>query len=339
MLYENKLCVLSGEEIGEFLHGKEDQIIEIVKQAYISHQKGDSALPHSTFLRFPDRPKDRIIGLPAYINGAAGIKWVASFPENIGRGMDRASATIILNSTETGRPYGILEGSIISAKRTAASAVLAAKLLSRQESAEEISLIGCGLINFEILRFFISQFRNIRKVSLFDIDIERARSFQTKASTITDANMQILEDLESVCKSSRIVSFATTASTPHVIDNSFLREAAIILNISLRDLGSNIIKDSINIVDDRDHVNREGTSIHLASQACGNTDFIVATIGQLLIDPKTSLGKSKPLIFSPFGLGILDIQLAKFVFEQAMNLDKGTAIDNFIPTNWLERPY
>lgn len=339
MEHNNNLRILSGDDIGQLLSGKEEQLVQLIREAYISHEKGDSALPHSIFLQFPNKPKDRIIGLPAYINGTAGIKWIASFSENIERGMDRASATIILNSLETGRPYGVLEGSIISAKRTAASAALAAKVLSKDEIVEELSFVGCGLINFEILKFLLSQFKDVKKISLFDIDSERARKFLEKAAIITTVDIQILGSVGEVCKSSKIVSFATTASVPHVINDSSLREDAIILNISLRDFGPNIIKNSINVVDDLDHVNRENTSIHLASQMHGTTDFVTASLGELLLGLKTIPEKTGRVIFSPFGLGILDIQLAKSAYEQDVKEGRGALVENFIPENWNKRSF
>ncbi len=336
---DNSLRIISGSDVGKLLIGKEEKIIKLTSAAYIAHQKGRSVLPHSVFLRFPSKPQNRIIGLPSYIDRTAGIKWIASFPSNIKRGMDRASAAIILNSLSTGRPYSILEGSIISAKRTAASAALAATILSNRRDIKDIAFIGCGFINFEIFKFILSQFPSLESVNLFDLNRKRARLFSDKVKIISNVKIKINNQIEESIQSSKIISFATTASAPHITNKSILLKESIILHISLRDIGSDIIKNSINVVDDVEHVNRENTSIHLASKKYGNADFIIASLGELLLGQKKFPNDSRPIIFSPFGLGILDIQLARFVYEQAVKENAGILIKDFIPPNWHEGPY
>src|SRR3954463_3447818 len=116
MTTEN-LLVLRGSDIRALLHGKKNEIMEAVKVAYCEHRAGHSFLPHSVFVRFPGREKERIIALPGYLGGTdeiAGIKWIASFPNNRDLGMSRASAIMVLNSMQTGRPEVVMEASTIS---------------------------------------------------------------------------------------------------------------------------------------------------------------------------------------------------------------------------------
>ncbi|WP_447035937.1 hypothetical protein [Streptomyces sp. DSM 118878] len=181
------MLIVRHSEVSRILDGRELDNIRTVADAYRIHAQGDSTVPHSVFLRFPGQPRNRIIGLPAYRGGdkpAAGMKWIASFPGNIERGIERASAAIILNSLETGRPEALIEGSLISATRTAASAALAAELLTRDRRPDGLALIGCGVFNLEILRHVQAALPGLKTLTLYDSSPRRAAEFAARAAAM-----------------------------------------------------------------------------------------------------------------------------------------------------------
>src|SRR5437867_7336500 len=167
-----ELSILNGNTVCGILRAHRDECIEIVRDAYLAHDHGQSVNPDSYFLRFPGKPDSRIIALPAYLgNGfdVAGLKWIASYPGNIQRGFPRASAVLVLNSYDTGYPFAILESSIISAARTAASAVLAAYWLSgRSRRAHSLGIVGTGFIARYVSEFLIDPGWAIEEVRLHD---------------------------------------------------------------------------------------------------------------------------------------------------------------------------
>jgi N-[(2S)-2-amino-2-carboxyethyl]-L-glutamate dehydrogenase len=345
-MHNDDILILKGSEVNSLLGGRELELIQTVRAAYETHARGESSLPHSTFLRFPDNQRDRIIALPAYLGDGweiAGIKWVASFPGNLEMGLDRASALVVLNSSRTGRPEAILEGSIISAKRTAASAALAAQCLHYRDihnadKTDSIGMIGCGLINFEIAQFLQAAEPGIKRFVVYDLDLTRGERFRRKCQkALGKVEVEVVGDVKTVLRSSALISIATTAVTPHIDDLSDAAPGSTILHISLRDLTPQAILSCDNVVDDIDHVCRAQTSIHLAEQLTGNRDFVRCALSDVLSGRADARRNAQSIvIFSPFGLGILDLAVSKLVRDLGLKQGRGTTIDSFLPESWAE---
>ncbi|MFF1478058.1 2,3-diaminopropionate biosynthesis protein SbnB [Streptomyces sp. NPDC058301] len=329
------MLIIGHRVVHDLLANQENHLLDLIADAYRLHDEGCTAVPNSVFLRFPGDARNRIIGLPAHVGGAeavAGVKWIASFPGNVAQGKLRASAAILLNSMADGSPEALLEASLISARRTAASAALAAAKLTPDPAPTGVSLIGCGPINGEILRFTHAALPSLREVALYDLDPARGEAFAEKARTmLPEARFTVLRRAEDALAAHRLVSLATTASEPH-LGLEACPAGATVLHVSLRDLTVEAILGAQNVVDDADHVCREQTSLHLAEQATGGRDFIDTPIGALLRG--TSGFRRDPertVVFSPFGLGALDMALARWVRDEARRLGRGIGIDAFLP--------
>lgn len=329
------MLIVGHDLVHELLDGRERELMALVRETYLDHHRGSAALPHSLFLRFPDNAADRIIALPAFVSRpipAAGVKWISSFPGNLQFGQPRASAAILLNSLVTGHPEALIEGSVISARRTAASAALAAELLTRGSPPVGVSLIGCGVINFEILRFLAAVFPAMSGVVVHDTDPDRAAGFAARCRELLPSiEVTVLDQLDEALRRHDLVSIATTSTTPHT-DLSACGPGSVVLHISLRDVYPHAVFSHHNVVDDADHVCREQTSLHRAEITCGNRDFIAASIAELITGGhRQGRCRDKVTVFSPFGLGVLDIAVAGFVRGLAESAGRGERIVNFLP--------
>lgn len=305
---------------------------EIIKQAYLLHARNKTINPNSYFLRFPDdAPNARIIALPAAIreqSPVAGLKWIASYPDNIQQGIQRASATIILNDFKTGYPFALLEGAFISAVRTVLSASLALQYLKPNKKIKALSIIGCGHIAKHFISSLIKLGWQLDKVLLHDLSSEHSLLLQKYIESNFNINVEVVSDLESsICNSSVLVT-TTTVAEPYIKNPLWFEHNPTILNLSLRDFAPDILLSSNNIVDDIEHVLSASTSPHLAYLKSGNQDFICGTIDGL-IQGDILLDKNKPTIFSPMGMGILDLAVANHVYQLASESDKKLDITNF----------
>ncbi|MEV4337044.1 2,3-diaminopropionate biosynthesis protein SbnB [Streptomyces sp. NPDC049590] len=326
-------AVIPGGQVHTALTGREKQVMEIVEEAYRLHGAGRTVNPPSYFLRFPDRPDARIIALPASCGGdigVDGIKWISSFPANIASGLPRASAALLLNDPATGYPFACMEGAIVSAVRTAASAALAADRLSRGRPRPlRLGFVGTGLIARYIHTFLAATGWEFEQVGVHDLRTEYARAFRTHLERSGErAPVTVHESAPDLLRSCDLVVFATVAGTPHITDPELFPHRPLVLHVSLRDLAPEIILRSANIVDDIEHCLKADTSVHLAEQRTGHRRFITGTLYDVLtgtVRPDPSL----PLVFSPFGLGVLDLAVAKYVHDLVTEAGELRVVDDF----------
>ncbi len=327
-----EFSLISGRSVQRILDMSRKDILDVVEKAYLNHHGKLTVNPNSHFLRFPDKPDARIIALPAAIRGKrplSGIKWIASYPGNISQGIPRASAILILNDYETGYPYACLEASLISAARTAASAALAARVLSVEgRKCRRVAFLGTGIIARNILDYLMADDWEFDSIVAQDVEKQYGHAFLSYAGERYSLEGQLAESASQAIGDADLVVLATTAGRPYLISPDTFKSGQIVLNISLRDLSPDIILNSWNVLDDIEHCLKADTSPHLAEQMVNNRDFIQGTLAQCLLQ-EIEPDRQKPIIFSPFGLGVLDLAVGEMVYDQAAACGEAIRVDDF----------
>jgi N-[(2S)-2-amino-2-carboxyethyl]-L-glutamate dehydrogenase len=307
-----------------------DAVLAAVEKAYLAHDKGETVNPSSHFLRFPDKPASRIIALPAYLGGDVGmpgLKWISSFPGNHELGLPRASAVLLLNHERTGRPIACLESAHISAARTAASAALAVRALRPRGGPVSLGFVGAGVIASTIANFLHHTALPVTRFVCHDLVTARAQRFVSNAEKHWPRRGHA-GDLEAALGCD-VVVLATTAGEPYLPKTLRFRPGQTVLNISLRDIHPRTLLAAQNIVDDVDHCLRAQTSPHLAEQLSGGREFVTGTLADVLVG-RCELRDQKPVVFSPFGLGVLDIAVGAIVLDRAKSDPRTVTVANFL---------
>lgn len=322
------LILIPKSYIEDFFKTHLFQAFQATKEAYLQFHHGQAINPPSNFLWYNDEERSRIIGLSAYIkkeNSHPGIKWISSSPNNITRGLPRASGVIILNDFKTGYPIAVLEASLISALRTALSALLALEYLQSNKKISRMGIIGSGVIASHVIQCAKNLGWEITSLCVYDQQEERSEAFLTQHSYIAPGEKATLDD---VLAKSDVILFATTVTTPYISTPKLFKKNSIILNLSLRDIGPEVILSAYNIVDDIEHVLAANTAPHLAFLQSGNKDFIAGSLASL-IEGTIKNPAHELKIFSPMGMGILDIALANLVFLSHAKAPQSLVVQNF----------
>lgn len=312
-----------------------DLYMAALEEGFALHAAGQFVQPLKPYLRWPgaDHIADRIIAMPAWLGGdnpVAGLKWIGSRQHNPARfGLERASATIILNHPDTNHPMAIMEGGLISAMRTAAVTGVAARYLARH-GFTDVSLIGCGPIARAQAVTLLEQFDSIRRFHLFDLRPEAAQNFAAElAERFPAADFLLENSAEAAIRPGDVVIPCTVTDSPY-IRFDWLKPGAFVSNISIMDVHREVFlrADKV-VVDDWDQCNREKKIINqLVQEGLFSREALHAEMGEIVIGRCPGRENDDEIILlNPMGMAVDDIACARAVYERACEVNAGT---------WLE---
>lgn len=301
------------------------QIIEVIEQATRVIANGDNSEPEHPFVDFPN-PANRIIALPSYVGGdidIAGIKWIASFPDNIDHDIPRANSVTILNSTENGVPFAIFNTTLLSMVRTAGvtGAVLNRYFTCRNERLK-IGIIGFGPIGQTHYKMLCSEFsKYIDGIKIFDLRKPDYLSDKSIPTTIVDSWQEAYKEAD--------VFINATVTKERYVEGE-PKEGAILADVSLRDYKTSIfeyVKDGI-IVDDWDQVCRKNTDIEWFHKEKGLQREDVFTIADVINDKVFGHINTRNYFFSPFGTAAYDMAIGKYYYKKTLKSGLGIQLED-----------
>ncbi len=157
--------------------------------------------------------------MPAWQGEFLGVKVVTVHPGNAARGVQAVHATYLLSDLATGAPLALLDGDVLTARRTAAASALAASFLAR-EDASRLLVVGAGRVG-SLMAEAHASVRAVRHVEVWNPTAARGeRLVDALRSQGFDAART--ENLAGAAGRADIVSCATLSETP-LIEGRWLR--------------------------------------------------------------------------------------------------------------------
>lgn len=301
-----------------------NELIQLIVNSVEALNNKDYSQPIKPYLRYGD-PKNRIIAMPAYIGGEealAGIKWIASFPDNIYKNKLRAHSVTILNESDSGVPLCVINTALVSAIRTASLSGLMIKefLKTKQEKDKyTIGIIGFGPIGRMHLKMVTSILgKRADQIMLYDINPIDPRVIEDEF----EGNISIAPNWQDCYDAADIFITSTVADKPYIDKKP--KKNSLQLNISLRDYKAEMRKYmDVIVVDDWDEVCRQNTDIECMHKLGLNKDDTLSIIDVVCKGALLQKKEDAVTMFNPMGMAVFDIAVGGYYFREAMKRNVG----------------
>lgn len=311
------VLVLSQREVGELLDP--DALIDQLAEGFAALSAGHIEVPARNQV---STEHGRLMAMPAWGPGyPIGVKLVSVYHSNGAVGLPSHIAMIYLADADTGIPIAVMDGTLITAARTAASAALSTRLSAR-EDARVLAIIGGGVQARAHLEY-ITKVRPIEEIRICSSNIRHAATIAAG-----DRRARSLADPQEAVRWADIVCLCTSATEP-VIQDHWIAVGAHVTSVGFAppgfELPTSLAASSRLLVESR---------MAFAPPPAGAVDLAgldaeaATELGEVILGRRPGrVGDHEITVYKSMGHAMEDLVAARMVYDAARATGRGQMVE------------
>lgn len=311
-----------------------DKLVDALGPAMVELSAGWVSMPARIAAQVKD--KRALLGaMPAYLSSSKTLacKLVSVFPENARLDLPTHQAVIQLYDAENGAVLALMDGTYITAARTAAGSALATKVLARPD-AQVLLVIGTGVQARSHARA-VARVRQLKELRIIGRDMVKAGAFGAELSDELGLPVKVYQLRKKAFTGADILCACTHTQDP-VVNAASLQPGMHINSVGLNPAGREV--DAAAVLNSRVVV--ESRLAALSPPPSGANDLLwpirdgIITAAHVHAEIGEIVGGNKPgrtaadqiTLYKSVGVAVQDAVAAQLVYEAAIQQRVGTEI-------------
>jgi alanine dehydrogenase len=313
------MLVLTQAEVRELLDL--DRLVEALAAAHAELTAGRVSMPPRVAALVEER--EALLGvMPSFLPSAGlACKLVTLFPHNTDR--ETHQAVIFVFDPENGSPLALMDGTYVTATRTAAGSALATRLLAR-EDARVLAVIGTGVQAWTHARA-LPRVRPIDEIRVAGRNPAKAEALARELG----GNARAVDSYEEAIRGADVVAATTHAREP-VVRREWIDHGTHVNSVGVnpagRELDEATVADALLVVESR--------ASALAPPPAGAPELVGvepervhAELGELVSGAKPGrTSRSEITLYKSVGVAVQDAAAAALVLAAARERSIGQEI-------------
>lgn len=324
------MLVLSEKQVHSLIDIAE--LISTLEKAHIQYSTGKAVMPVRLVVPLP-QIQGRITSMPGFLNEdkALGMKVVTYFQDNPKRNLPAILATIMLFSAETGKLLAVMDGSYVTAIRTACASAMATKALANAETSV-LGILGAGVQARAHIQA-LTQVRKIDRIKIYSPSGASAAAIKKDLEPALKIAIEVAGSAEDAVRDADLLVTGSTSREP-IINCAWLRAGVHINAVGShrpddREIDGATVARAKVVVDSREAIMAECGDILLAiKEKSISENHIHGEIGEVLAGTKPGRSSaSEVTLYKSVGIAIQDVATANLVYRKALEQGVGTTIE------------